>query len=710
MNVIQTDILIVGTGCSGLFAALHAPKDKKVLLICKTTLEESDSFLAQGGICVLKDPSDYESFFKDTIRAGHYKNRRQSVDIMIQSSPDVIAELESYGVRFTKDAQGNFVYTKEGCHSHPRILFHEDITGKEITSHLLKEAKKHKNLTFMENTTMLDILEEDNTCYGIVAKKEEELFAIQSDFTLLATGGIGGLFNNSTNYPHLTGDSLAISLRHHIALENPDYIQIHPTTLYSKKKGRRFLISESVRGEGAKLYDKYGKRFADEVLPRDLLTQKIYQQMKKDDTPFVWLDMTVLGKEQILSHFPHIYQHCLQEGFDCTKEWIPVVPGQHYFMGGIHVDAYSRTTMDQLYAIGETACNGVHGENRLASNSLLESLVFAQRAMKDLSIKTAKTCLNLENLIQTTMKDLDVTKYASMVREVIKKKKEGRKMNSITMSMNVDTLILQALREDVTSEDITTNAIMKGYQSGSVQLICKEDGIIAGLPVFERVFQLVDSKTEVTFFFNDGDHVHKGEVVAEIYGDIRSLLTAERTALNYLQRMSGIATYTRQTADLLKGTGIRLLDTRKTTPNMRVFEKYAVKVGGGYNHRYNLSDGILLKDNHIAAAGGIRQAVELAKEYASFVRKIEVEVENMDMVKEAVEAGADIIMLDNMSIDQMKEAVQYIQGRALTECSGNATKENIAALASTGVDYISSGALTHSSKILDLSLKNLKAV
>ena len=280
----------------------------------------------------------------------------------------------------------------------------------------------------MENTTMLDILEEDNTCYGIVAKKEEELFAIQSDFTLLATGGIGGLFNNSTNYPHLTGDSLAISLRHHIALENPDYIQIHPTTLYSKKKGRRFLISESVRGEGAKLYDKYGKRFADEVLPRDLLTQKIYQQMKKDDTPFVWLDMTVLGKEQILSHFPHIYQHCLQEGFDCTKEWIPVVPGQHYFMGGIHVDAYSRTTMDQLYAIGETACNGVHGENRLASNSLLESLVFAQRAMKDLSIKTAKTCLNLENLIQMTMKDLDVTKYASMVREVIKKKKEGRKM------------------------------------------------------------------------------------------------------------------------------------------------------------------------------------------------------------------------------------------------------------------------------------------
>ena len=283
-------------------------------------------------------------------------------------------------------------------------------------------------------------------------------------------------------------------------------------------------------------------------------------------------------------------------------------------------------------------------------------------------------------------------------------------MNTITMSMNVDGLILQALREDITSEDITTNAIMKKYQEGSVQLICKQDGIIAGLPVFERVFHLVDPKTEVTFFFHDGDRVQKGDLVAEIYGDIRALLTGERTALNYLQRMSGIATYTAQTVKLLEGTNIRLLDTRKTTPNMRVFEKYAVKVGGGYNHRYNLSDGILLKDNHIAAAGGITNAIQMAKEYASFVRKIEVEVENMEMVKEAVEAGADIIMLDNMTVEQMKEAVEYIAGRALTECSGNVTRENIAQYIQSGVDYISSGALTHSAKILDLSLKNLKAV
>lgn len=283
-------------------------------------------------------------------------------------------------------------------------------------------------------------------------------------------------------------------------------------------------------------------------------------------------------------------------------------------------------------------------------------------------------------------------------------------MNTITMSMNVDGLILQALREDITSEDITTNAIMKKYQEGSVQLICKQDGIIAGLPVFERVFHLTDPKTEVFLFVEDGAEVKSGQQIGEVHGDIRVLLSAERTALNFLQRMSGIATYTHESAKLLEGTKTKLLDTRKTTPNMRVFEKYAVKVGGGYNHRYNLSDGVLLKDNHIAAAGGITQAINLAKEYASFVRKIEIEVENMDMVKEAVEAGADIIMLDNMSIDEMKEAVAYINGRALTECSGNVTKETIKDLAQIGVDYISSGALTHSAPILDLSLKNLKVV
>ena len=275
------------------------------------------------------------------------------------------------------------------------------------------------------------------------------------------------------------------------------------------------------------------------------------------------------------------------------------------------------------------------------------------------------------------------------------------------MKMNADELILNALREDITSEDITTNSVMREYKLGEVELICKEDGVIAGLEVFKRVFELLDEKTEISFVCKDGDEVKKGEKLGIIRGDVRVLLSGERTALNYLQRMSGIATYTRSVAGLLKGSKTKLLDTRKTTPNMRVFEKYAVKVGGGYNHRYNLSDGILLKDNHIGAAGGVKEAVAMAKEYAPFVRKIEIEVENLDMLKEALEAGADIIMLDNMSVEDMKEAVRLSAGKAETECSGNVTKENIARLVDIGVDYISSGALTHSAPILDLSLKNL---
>ena len=283
-------------------------------------------------------------------------------------------------------------------------------------------------------------------------------------------------------------------------------------------------------------------------------------------------------------------------------------------------------------------------------------------------------------------------------------------MNEITMKMQADQLIRMALQEDITSEDVSTNAVMPTATRGTVDLIAKEDGVIAGLDIYARVFTILDEKTEISFFCKDGDEVKKGELMATVTGDIRVLLSGERVALNYLQRMSGIATYTHSVASLLEGTGITLLDTRKTTPNMRIFEKYAVRVGGGYNHRYNLSDGVLLKDNHIGAAGSVKKAVEMAKDYAPFVRKIEVEVENLEMVKEAVEAGADIIMLDNMSTEEMQEAIKIIDGRAETECSGNVTKENIGRLTALGVDYISSGALTHSAPILDISMKNLHAV
>lgn len=381
-NNLQADVVIVGTGVGGCFSALNLSEDLSIIMITKSDLESSDSFLAQGGICVLHDDDDYDSYFEDTMRAGHYENRKESVDIMIRGSQDVIHDLIGYGVDFAKE-DGKLLYTREGAHSRPRILFHEDITGKEITSKLLAQIKTRKNIQIMEYTTMTDILISKGACAGIEAEtSDHKKIYIHADQTIFASGGIGGRYKHSTNFPHLTGDAIDIAKKHGIRLEHLDYVQVHPTTLYSKKPGRRFLISESVRGEGALLYDKNGNRFVDELLPRDVVTKAIQEQMKKDGTDHVWLSLEKIPKEIILSHFPNIYLHCLEEGYDATKEWIPVVPAQHYFMGGIWVDSDSHTSMPNLYAVGETSCNGVHGKNRLASNSLLESLVFAKRAAR----------------------------------------------------------------------------------------------------------------------------------------------------------------------------------------------------------------------------------------------------------------------------------------------------------------------------------------
>ena len=376
----KVDVVIVGTGVSGLFHALNLPEDKRVLMLTKADLESSDSFLAQGGICVMRDETDYDSYFEDTMKAGHYENRKESVDIMIRSSREIIDDLVSYGVDFEKK-NGEFCYTREGAHSKPRILFHEDITGKEITSKLLAQVKKRANVEILEYTTMTDIIEEAGKCCGIYAAEQDgDQLKIEADYTIFASGGIGGLYEHSTNFPHLTGDALEVAKKHDIRLEHLDYVQIHPTTLYSEKPGSRFLISESVRGEGAVLYNKDKERFVNELLPRDFVTKAIQEQMAKDGTKYVWLSMEHIPEETILKHFPNIYEHCLEEGYDVTKECIPVVPAQHYFMGGIWVDRNSHTSMAHLFAVGETSCNGVHGANRLASNSLLESLVFAKRA------------------------------------------------------------------------------------------------------------------------------------------------------------------------------------------------------------------------------------------------------------------------------------------------------------------------------------------
>ena len=380
-NHIKTDTVIVGSGVAGVFAALCLPKDMDILVITKDELKECDSYLAQGGVCVLKDIDDFNCYYEDTMKAGHYENNPESVEIMIKTSPEIINTLVELGVDFDTSDNGEFDYTREGAHRQNRILHHKDETGKEITQTLLQIAKERENITFVTQTTMIDLIEKDNKCYGIVCEDEfGEMGTILAHDIILATGGIGGLFLNSTNFPHITGDSFALSLMHGIELQDMNYIQIHPTTLYSKKKGRRFLISESVRGEGAVLLNENGERFTDELQPRDVVTNAIIEEQKKFNTDHVYITLPTMNTEEAQKRFPNIFDACMEEGYDITKDMVPVTPAQHYMMGGVKTDINGLTSMQFLYAAGETACNGVHGKNRLASNSLLESLVFAKRA------------------------------------------------------------------------------------------------------------------------------------------------------------------------------------------------------------------------------------------------------------------------------------------------------------------------------------------
>lgn len=378
---LQFDTVIVGAGVSGLYTALHLPKEQNILILCKDDLSICDSMLAQGGICVLLDDEDYDSFVEDTMKAGHYENRRESVDIMVRGSCAIIDHLIALGVDFETNDDGTMKYTKEGAHSKARICFHQDITGKEITSILQHHVLNLPNVTLMDHTTMKDLIIEEESCHGIVAENANgEQIEIRAENTVLATGGIGGRYKHTTNYQSMTGDALVLAEKYGIELEHPDYVQIHPTSLYRDTPGRSFLISESARGEGAVLLNAKGERFVNELLPRDKVTEAIYKEMEKEGSNYVRLSFAAIDEETIHHHFPNIYRTCLEAGFDITKEPIPVVPAQHYFMGGIHVDRHSKTTMAHLYAVGETSCNGVHGKNRLASNSLLESLVFAKRA------------------------------------------------------------------------------------------------------------------------------------------------------------------------------------------------------------------------------------------------------------------------------------------------------------------------------------------
>lgn len=424
-DYIKTDVVIVGSGVAGLFAALCLPSDKDILLITKEKLKECDSYLAQGGVCVLKDINDFNCYYEDTMKAGHYENNPESVKVMIESSPDVISTLVKLGVNFDTDEEGDFDYTREGAHRRNRILHHKDETGKEITATLLSIAKKRSNITLVTQTTMIDFIEENNICQGIVCEDEYgEMGAILARDIILATGGIGGLFLNSTNFPHITGDSFALALKHGVELQDMNYIQIHPTTLYSKKKGRRFLISESVRGEGAILLNENGERFTDELQPRDVVTNAIVEEMAKFGTDHVYITLPTMSSEEASERFPNIFEACMDEGYDITKDRVPVTPAQHYMMGGVKADINGKTTMEHLYAVGETACNGVHGKNRLASNSLLESLVFAKRAAELIANDNSEKELNTPelDLKEYPPRDIREKEFKTLIMNEIKGK------------------------------------------------------------------------------------------------------------------------------------------------------------------------------------------------------------------------------------------------------------------------------------------------
>lgn len=427
-NYIKTDTVVVGSGVAGVFAALCLPSERDVLVITKDELNECDSYLAQGGVCVLKSVDDFNCYFEDTMKAGHYENNPESVRIMIESSQEVIGTLVELGVKFDTDDAGEFDYTREGAHRQNRILHHKDETGKEITATLLQIAKERENITFVTRTTMIDFIERDNKCYGIVCEDEfGERGAILAHDVILATGGIGGLFLNSTNFPHITGDSFALSLKHGVELQDINYIQIHPTTLYSKKEGRRFLISESVRGEGAILLNEKGERFTDELQPRDVVTNAIVEEEKKFGTDHVYLTLPTMTSEQAQKRFPNIFEACMNEGYDMTKDMVPITPAQHYMMGGVKTDTNGLTSMKYLYAAGETACNGVHGKNRLASNSLLESLVFAKRAAdyiaNDDSVKDENfPDINLSSYPEKSVRERE---FKKLIMDEIKRKDEN---------------------------------------------------------------------------------------------------------------------------------------------------------------------------------------------------------------------------------------------------------------------------------------------
>jgi len=801
----EYDVVIIGAGLAGLYAALNIDENLSCLMIAKESMDCSSSWLAQGGIAAAINHDDTpELHLEDTVVAGAGECDTEAVAVLVNEGPSDIETLVKLNVPFDLDEYGEFHFTREGGHKKRRVVHAGgDATGRETIRTLSYMVAQRENVSFSGHTCLFDIVVDNGVVVGVIISKRGKFHFVLAKSVIIATGGIGQVFKSTTNPPVATGDGIAAAIRCGAKVTNLEFIQFHPTGLWDNTEFRNeFLISEAVRGEGAVLVNSKGERFMTgehelgELAPRDIVARGIATELRKSGESHVFIDITSKSEEFLKKRFPTIYGECLNRGIDIAKDLIPVFPVQHYLMGGIETDVNGCTNIKGLYACGEAANTGVHGANRLASNSMLECLVFGRRAAEHInSLPHNKTRLQSETFapldrkaglpqlsqrptskldyrsIRKSVKGLmsehcyvvrsyegmkyalervslilsqleaiydesteyleilNITTVAKAILEAALRRPESigshfvgtlntsKKQSSSVQptetdhlpNFDLDSFLRSALDEDIGSGDVTTlgtvpeTAVSKGY------FIAKESGVICGLGVLERVFKLLDDKVSLTCHVSDGDAVDEGVFLADIEGPSRAVLTGERVALNLLQHMSGVASRTAEAVSEVLGTNAKIKDTRKTTPGLRALDKYAVRCGGGTNHRFNLSDGILIKDNHIKAAGGISQAVSAVKNLQdghSVTLQIEVETESIEQVKEALVAGADIIMLDNMSLEVMEEAVKLIAGRALTEASGNmGSRINLFEVAKTGVDFISLGSLTHSVKAMDISLK-----